>query len=256
MKRSVLLEIVTAGATAALLAGCLPVANYHSARTLAEGESSFGTTFSMTTYADAEGERITLPGLIPELTYHIGVTDDFEFGGRVAPGFLYGEVDAKYRFLRSDGLHMAVAPAIGQMAFLVTVTTARLPLLLTYELTPRFAVNLGVNATLWNVNGVDADDDDSLFAPDENFMTTTGASFGFEISGETAYLRPSFEISRAVIGGGGGMSDRDSLQIGAVVLHFGVVQGRELKKLEEMDRKLDEINDKLSWRHRHKPAQQ
>jgi drug/metabolite transporter (DMT)-like permease len=45
----------------------------------------------------------------------------------------------------------------------------------------------------------------------------------------------------------------DPLQIAAVVLHFGTISGRELKKLDQMDRKLDEINGKLSWRYRFKP---
>jgi hypothetical protein len=41
----------------------------------------------------------------------------------------------------------------------------------------------------------------------------------------------------------GGSATR--LRIGAVVVHFGWVSGREMKKLREMDEKLDRIEDKL-----------
>lgn len=241
--------------TASALGGCLPVANYHSARTLADGESSWGMTFSSTTYTDADGDQLTIPGIIPEVTYHVGLTDDLEVGGRVAPGFLYGELDLKYRFVHTgDGLHLAVAPGLGQMALGVTVTTVRLPLLLTYELHPKIALNAGLNATMWNISGVDPDDDVPFRTGSDNFMTTTGGSIGVEFSGKTGFIRPSLEFSTAVIGGS--EAEQEPLQIAAVVLHFGWISGREMKKLEDMDRKLDEINDKLSWRDRVKPTEQ
>lgn len=50
------------------------------------------------------------------------------------------------------------------------------------------------------------------------------------------------------------MTAAASFQMTTVVLHMGTISGREMKKLDEMDRKLDEINDKLSWRHLHTPA--
>lgn len=246
-------------AAVGLWAGCLPVGNYHSARTLGEGESSVGIAFSATTYTlteqdpdtgELESSSLTVPGVIPEVAYHIGVTDDFELGGRVAAGFLYAEIDGKYRFLHSQGLHLAVAPAVGQAFALVgTITTVRLPLLFTYELHPRFAFNAGVNATVFQVSSVDSDSD-LPFTSDDGSLTTGGFSLGLEIVGDTAFVRPSIEIARALYGEG----DReDPLQIATVVLHFGTISGRELKRLDEMDRKLDEINDKLSWRYRYKP---
>ena len=240
--------------TASVLGGCIPVANYHSARTLGDGESAWGTTFSSTTYTDKDGDQLTIPGIIPEVTYHIGLTDDVEVGGRVAPGFLYGELDLKYRFVHTgDGLHLAVAPALGQFALGVTITTVRLPVLLTYELHPKVALNAGLNATIWTLNGVDPDDDVPFRAGSGNVMTTTGGSIGLEFSGETAFIRPSLELSTLVFGDT--EADQERLQIASVVLHFGRISGREMKKLEEMDRKLDEINQKVSWRDRVKPAE-
>jgi hypothetical protein len=256
MQRCTLLLSVAA---AGLWAGCLPVGNYHTARTLGEGESALGITFSATTYTvtetdaetgELESDSLTIPGVIPEVSYHVGITDDFEIGGRVAAGLLYAELDGKYRFLRSEGLHLAVAPAVGQaFAIVGTLTTVRLPVLLTYEFHPRIALNAGANATLWYVASID-EGDDLPFADDDGALTTAGFSLGLEISGDTAFVRPSIEIARALYGEG---QREDPLQIAAVVLHFGTISGRELKRLDEMDRKLDEINDKLSWRYRFKP---
>lgn len=254
MQRKLLLA-----AAVGLWAGCLPVGNYHSARTLGEGETAMGITFSATTYTvteedpdtgELDSDSLTLPGVIPEVAYHIGITDDFEFGGRVAVGFLYAELDGKYRFWHSNGLHLAVAPAVGQAFALVgSLTTVRLPLLFTYELHPRFAFNAGANATIWQVSSVE-EDRDLPFTSDDGSLTTAGFSLGLEIVGDTAYIRPSIEIARALYGEG---AREDPLQIAAVVLHFGTISGRELKRIDQMDRKLDEINDKLGWRYRWKP---
>jgi hypothetical protein len=249
--------LVLVAGSAGLFAGCLPVSNYHSAKTLAEGESDFGLTFSSTTYSDpyddpndsSDGGSITLPGLVPELTYHIGVTDDLEVGGRIAPGFLYGEVDAKYRFFHAPRVHMAVAPALGQLAFIGTLTTLRLPLLLTYELSPRFAVTGGINGSVWKVSSLPDNDSGGPFAVGDDLFTTTGGSVGIEISGETAYFRPSFEFSTMVTDPGG---DADRLKIAALVLHFGFIGGREKKQLDRIENKLDRLEQKagLNWKQR------
>jgi hypothetical protein len=226
---------------------CLPVGNYHTARTLPRGESSVGLTFSATTYTDESGDSLTIPGVIPEITYHIGVGQHAEVGGRIAPGFLYGELDVKYRFLQADRLHMAVAPAIGQMALGITLTTLRLPLILTYELSDMVSFNASLNGTTWRSSG--SGDSTFEFYGGKEVFVTTGGSAGIEVTGETFFLRPSFELGTMVTDPGGGA---DRLRIGAVVIHFGWVSGREMKKLREMDEKLDRIEDKLGddWKAR------
>ncbi|HEX2685917.1 MAG TPA: hypothetical protein VHN14_04835, partial [Kofleriaceae bacterium] len=123
--------------------GCLMSGNYHSAKTLGKGESQVGLTFSTTRYeqvkTDSNGttttDAIVLPNIIPEITYHIGMTDDLEVGGRVSLGALGLEGDVKYRLFKSDKLHLAIAPAINYQAFIVLQGVGvRLPGILTYEL--------------------------------------------------------------------------------------------------------------------------
>jgi hypothetical protein len=242
--------LVTLGTTAALLApGCMPVSNYHSARTLGDGESSWGMTFSSTTYKDVddttnEQTRATIPGIIPEFTYHIGLSDDVEFGGRVAPGFLYGELDLKYRFLHNDRTHMAIAPAIGQMAFIVAITAIRLPIILTYELNDKVALNTGVAGSAWVVSDNGDTGDDNPFQVGDDFLQTATGFVGLDIQGRTAYIRPTLEITRGLLG------DDTDFEMVQVSVHFGFISGRELKKLDQMQDQLDRIEQKVSWKDR------
>lgn len=234
-------------ALALLAPGCMPVSNYHSARTLGDGESSWGMTFSSTTYQDPDdGDRVTLPGIIPEFTYHIGLSDDVEFGGRVAPGFLYGELDLKYRFFHNGPTHLAVAPALGQMAFLVAVTTVRLPVILTYELNDKVALNTGVAGSAWIVSDNGGDDQDSPFGVGDDFLRTATGFVGLDIQGRTAFIRPTLEMTRAIAGNEG----TEEFQLLQVSVHFGFISGRELKKLDQMQEQLDRIEQKVSWKDR------
>jgi hypothetical protein len=230
---------------AGLLAGCLPVSSYHSARTLGEGESDFGVTFSSTSYRSADAEdpqtAVVIPGLIPELTYHIGVTDDVQVGGRVAPGFLYGELDLVYRFVHTPQLHVAVAPALGHVAAIGTLTSVRLPLLAAYELNDRFSVLGSVSGSSWVVSSVpDVGDVAPAFGAGERFFTMVGGSIGFEISGEVAYVRPSFEMNTMTFRPDG--ADR-RVKTGALVLHIGRVGGREKKQLDRIEDKIDRLEE-------------
>ncbi|HUH02571.1 MAG TPA: hypothetical protein VML75_11310 [Kofleriaceae bacterium] len=236
-------------AVALLAPGCMPVSNYHSARTLGDGESSWGMTFSSTTYQTNEG-RVTVPGIIPEVTYHIGLTDDVEFGGRVAPGFLSGELDLKYRFLHEGPTHLAIAPALGQMAFWITITSVRLPLILTYELNDKVALNTGVAASAWIVSDTGGEDRESPFGGvGEDVLRTATGFVGLDIQGRTAYIRPTIEFTRAVFGNQES-SDFEMLQFS---VHFGFISGRELKKLDQMQEQLDRIENKVSWKDRRNP---
>ena len=95
--------------------GCLMAGNYHSAKTLEEGESRVGMTFSQTQYRPPEDPGVSARTVesanpFPEVAYHIGLADNLEVGGRA--GLLLVEGDVKYRFYQSDKLHLAIAPAI------------------------------------------------------------------------------------------------------------------------------------------------
>lgn len=213
--------------------GCLMAGNYHSAHTLAPGESSMGTTFSFTTY-EYQGDSFSFPNLIPELTYHIGMTDDLELGGRVALGSLALEADAKYRFLKSDRLHIAGAPALAYQALgSVSGTTLRLPGIVTYEVSDRLAINLALFGSTSYYNSTD--DDYSAF---DGTLGAVGFSAGVELRGETLALLPSVEWTDYVIDFD---DDSDSFSTVSINLHVSRISGREKKQLDRIEKKIDAL---------------
>jgi hypothetical protein len=189
----------------ALATGCLMAGNYHTAKTLDKGLSQTGLTFSATRYektqTDGNGNTTTvaaaIPNILPELTYHLGVADNLEAGGRVSLGALGGELDLKYRFLHNDKLHLAVAPAVSYQAFVVIEGVGvRLPGILTYELSDMLDFNAAafVSQSHWTTAGSNSSD----FSTFKGDLTATGAAIGFDLHGETLSIRPSVEFTRYV----------------------------------------------------------
>jgi hypothetical protein len=222
--------------------GCLMAGNYHSARTLEKGESQVGLTFSATRYenVDSEGktEEIVLPALVPELTYHIGMADNLEVGGRIALGALGMEGDVKYRFFRSDKLHLAMAPAISyQGFFFVEGVGVRLPGILTYELEDN--VDLTMAAFAGIVNYSSTDNDASLF---DGTLVNTGAAIGFDLHGETFTIRPALEVSRYVANLNSDDGSLDShFNTVNLLVHLAWTRGKEKKQLDRIERKIDAL---------------
>jgi len=158
LKRSPWLLLLALG-VALVLQGCPASGIYRTARTLNEGESDFGLSFNATRYSTQDrqvtdvngnvttekGGSVVLPNLIPELNYHIGISEGLEFGGRVGLTSGLIEFDVKYRFLGGEGekLHLAVQPAVGYRAlFIVEGLHATLPVIATYDVAPTLSVNV------------------------------------------------------------------------------------------------------------------
>lgn len=239
--------LLALAALAASSTGCLLAGNYHSARTLDKGTSSFGMTFSMTTFENTttdsstgttDVDRVTIPNLIPELAYHIGVTDDTEVGGRVSLGALGLEADVKYRFYRSDKLHLAVAPAVSYQAFVILQGVGlRVPGVLTYEISDHLAFNAAVFFTTTRYEATDSDvGTDSLLGT----LGSTGAAVGFDIVTETFVIRPSVEFTE-YLWEFGGDDDFERFNTVNVLVHLAWIGGTEKKQLNRIERKIDRI---------------
>jgi hypothetical protein len=229
-------------------AGCFMAGNYHSARTLEKGTSAIGMTFSATRYTDVDRDPttgevtsrdvVTLPTIIPEFAYHLGVTDDLEAGGRIAPSSLGLEFDLKYRLLHTDMFHLAIAPALGyQTAILYSATMVKLPVIATLDLNETFAVTGGVFAST-----TDFDDAESDFDTFDGKLAATGAFVGLELRSETFFVRPGLEWTEYVADFDDDPSF-DRFRTFSVVAHFGIIVGAEKKQLNRMERKMDRIID-------------
>jgi hypothetical protein len=245
--RKTFVYMVLLSAMAVMFSGCLMAGNYHSAKTLEPGVSSFGTTFSLNAIYEDTDQQVAIPNIIPELTYHIGIIDNLELGGRIALGSLGIEIDAKYRFLEAGGLHLAVAPSIGYMGWVVLQgISTRLPFIVTYEITNWFGVTAALFAgySHYSVANDDLDDAVNNFAGD---MITYGVAIGPELSGETFFIRPSVEFTRYQVrvdmeGVDPHWNPFNNL---AVMLHIGWVYGREKQQLDRIERKVDDGFDRI-----------
>jgi hypothetical protein len=230
--------------------GCLMAGNYHSARTLGKGESQVGLTFSTTRYqnttTDSNGatrtNAIVIPNLIPELTYHLGMTDDVEVGGRASLGALGLEGDVKYRFFKSDRLHLAIAPALSYQAFIVLEGIGfRLPAILTYQLADNidFTAALFGSTTRYSTASSDSNSDFSRF---RGTLVSTGGAIGFDLHGETFTIRPAVELTRYVVDlSSDSGSSSENFNTVNVLVHIAWTGGKEKKQLDRIERQLDNM---------------
>ncbi|HTJ43624.1 MAG TPA: hypothetical protein VL463_16075 [Kofleriaceae bacterium] len=237
--------------TGTLAGGCMMAGNYHSAKTLNKGESQFGLTFSGTQYektsTDSMGnvsrDAIVLPNIIPEITYHVGMAENVEVGGRVSIGALGMEGDVKYRFLHNDKLHMAIAPALGAQAFvLIQGVYVRLPVILTYELADNVDFTVAVFGASEKFSPASSDSSDA--GEFNGTFVSSGGAVGFDLHGETFSIRPAVEFTRYLynFSDGSGNSASDGFNTVNFLVHLAWTGGKEKQQLDRIENKLDEMN--------------
>jgi hypothetical protein len=226
--------------------------NYHTAKTLEKGESQVGLTFSGTQYSktvtDSSGnktlEAVFLPNILPEITYHIGMADNLEAGGRVSLGALGMEGDVKYRFVHDDKLHLAIAPAIGGQAFIVIKAAyVRVPLILTYELADNFDFTAAVFGSTAHYSPVLDSSGNSDFGEFNGTLVSSGGAIGFDLHGETFSIRPAVEFTRYLYNfSANGSSASDGFNTVNVLVHLAWTGGKEKKQLDRIEQKIDRLS--------------
>ncbi len=266
LQRSLWLMLPALG-VALVLQGCPASGVYRTARTLNEGESDYGLTFTATRWTTAAqvethpdgkkteipSESITVPNPIPEVHGHIGIADNMELGGRSALLSGLMEVDFKYRFIGgpNEKLHVAVQPALGYRAGIGSEGPQfTLPLIATYDFASRFSVTLAPYGSYYNLKNLEDDADSPLSGE----SLTAGIVIGAEVRGDVFHIMPSIDISQTAVrfeksttteAGKVQTAIDDNLTFMIFGLTFGWTQGKELQKLEKMDTKLDRIEKKL-----------
>lgn len=246
---------------ALVLGGCPSTNLYRTARTLEPGEGDFSLGFSATRIAQSdyevtdpdsgatstqEGASVAFPNLVPDLSGHVGVADNVEVGGRVGLGSLLVELDTKLRVVgdRESKTHVAVQPALGyRSAIIVEGYSATLPLIFTHDINSKFSVNVSPFVSYTSYNSTDEDVDVNL----EGDALSVGGSLGFQIRGETFHIMPAIEMSKTATTFDDGDNDVASADITYVTfgVTFGWVLGREKQQLDRIERKLDDLGEKL-----------
>jgi hypothetical protein len=175
----------------------LAVSGVHFAveKVTAEAEAAGSSTSTTQDGKDTDEYSQNLPNLVPELGLHVGVFNDFEFGGRVALGSMMLELDAKYRIIgnRNSAFHLALQPAFGyRTLFLAKGYSFQAPLIATYEFTENVAVNLAgyggyqSYSTNWDLLN------DYLGAS----SVTLGGSLGLKFSVDDFYFMPAVDLAQ------------------------------------------------------------
>lgn len=234
-------------AVALLGTGCLTSGLYRTAHVVPEGEGDFAIGMSVVRATVDEPQAaggdttFTYPNLVPELSYHYGVAQDVEFGGRIALGVGMVELDTKWRFARSGPTHLAVQPAVGYRSLgFVEGFHGTLPLIVTQDLKPGVAFNASVFGTYTHFSSTEDFD-----AEDLDFTGNTlnvGGAIGIELTTPSGFhFMPAIEVQRSVHREGDAL---DLPDITAVI--FGVTAGWGAdERARKADRQLDRIEQKL-----------
>jgi hypothetical protein len=237
------------------LSGCFTTAMYRTAHILPEGEGDFAMNFSVArvrTDAYREGgvefdaDTFMYPNVIPELSYHFGLAEDFEFGGRVALGAGLSEIDGKLRVLGgdTDRLNVAVQPALAYQGWgLAEGYRVAMPLILTYNISDRLFLNTAAFASYTSYNASESLDNDEVNLGGDYVIA--GGALGIQFETKSGfYAMPGVEVQRMVVRTG---DFEDVPKLTAVL--FGVTLGwgadKTYAKLEEVERKVDKIDGKL-----------
>jgi hypothetical protein len=240
MKKSVVGCGILAAVMGVATTGCMMTGSYHSAKTLEPGTSSFGLTFGVNEIKTNESQPFALPTLLPELTFHTGIMENLEVGGRIAPSALGIEGDVKYRFLKTSSLHLAVDPAVGYQGLLIMKgITVSLPIISTVDLAKNFAVTTALFGRYGNYSAPDTSVSKAFQDIIGNFGMVGGA-FGPEIRGETFFIRPMVEFARVFRLSGDQKSPWNRV---SVAVHFGWIMGREKQQLDRIEKKIDKMDN-------------
>ena len=237
--------------------------NTQTARTPEKGTSEVGLTFGATTYQfetlvydedsdsfEEETVNVVYPVMLPEIPFGVAVTDDVSIGGRVAPQSLGLEGNVKVRFLHADRLHMAVQPAFNYQAWLlVQGVGARLPLLVTYDMSDNFSFTTSVHTAYTNWSFADdefepedAEDTDNGQTAWNGGILSFGMGAGIEIRGESFFLRPTFEFNRYQSNFDDDFEDSfEAFNSFGFMLNIGFVIGRTKKQLDRIEKKIDNL---------------
>jgi len=239
MKKSMKGCSILAGVMCVATTGCMMTGSYHSAKTLEPGTSNFGLTFGVN-QIQIDSTSVSFPNPIPELTFHTGIAENMEVGGRIAIGSLGLEGDFKYRFLHAGKLHLAMVPAIGYQGFLVMKgLTFSLPMVGTLELSKHFALTAALFGRYANYSSSDS----SVNAAVQNIVGDAvmfGGAFGPDICGETFFFRPTIEFARVNPVSGGEWSGWNRM---SVAVHLGWIIGREKQQLDRIEKKIDKMDN-------------
>lgn len=246
-KTQTTLTAVALVALVATAAGCPSAAIHRTARTLDPGQSEIAATANVgltgfsapaSNGAPATSATMALPGVVPVLSYHMGVFENFEFGANISPLTLSIDLDSKWRVARlfDNRLHIALQPTVGLNALLLAWgASGTLPVIATFDITDMFSVSGWGYGRAGQIRMVPGSSDYSV--------TSIGAGLGagIELRGDSFFVMPLVEANT----GFNFFGNNFSTYMRTDVVQFGVAIGYHGDLLRLMNRKLDKIDGKV-----------
>jgi len=234
--------------TLAIGTGCPSAAIHRTARTLDPGQSEIAATANIgltglsmpaSNGAPAVSSTTVLPGLVPVLSYHMGVIDNVEFGANISPLTLSIDLDGKWRVARlfDNRLHIALQPTVGLQGLLFAWgANGTLPVIATFDITDMFSVSSWGYGRAGQVR--------SVVGGSSDFTITSigaGVGAGVELRGDSFFVMPLIEANT----GFNFFGNTFDQYMRTDVVQFGVSIGYHGDLLRLMNRKLDKIDSKV-----------
>jgi hypothetical protein len=228
------------------------VGNVHSAKTLDPGISSLSLSVDgagiMYSFSDSLqeadsavfGTPLVVPSatLLPNVNFKMGLVENLEMGVHFVPQLLGLEATLKYRFYHGGGNHLAAAPYF--QYYLLKDFSGGAHAIYTRELTDMLHLNMSAYGSYSYMDNIELTSIELV--PSKRFFTV-GGIFGPQICGESVFFIPAFEYS--IILPLGENNTFMHIQNFRGSLTFGWYIGKSKKQLDRMERKIDEINEKL-----------
>lgn len=196
---------------------------------------------SQITNLGESGGAVTLPNLIPNVHFGMGMADTVDLYGNLNVVGWYTEIGVKYVPLQTESGSLAIAPLVGfsPMGILASTRLA-LPVMYTHKLNPNLSLTVmgeGLYRKRGNSSGGGwASDFEGLYGD----TLGVGGGIGLDIRGRALSIRPALSYTYFTAAFDG--SD-DSLDfgIGQFGLTFARVGGRTEAQLDRIEEKLDAL---------------
>ncbi|MFH1809095.1 MAG: hypothetical protein ABIJ09_10145 [Pseudomonadota bacterium] len=240
-----------------LTSACPSAAIHRTARTLDPGQSELSATanvgFTRIASPASNGtlsttSSLVLPGVVPVLSYHMGVIDGVEMGANISPLTLSLGLDTKVRVARllDNHLLLAVQPGVDLQGLVMAWgASGTLPFIATYELNDMVSftgygylkagtlavIGTGSDAMMNSVGG--------------------GVGSGIELRGDSFFVMPLVEINTTASFTGNSFNQymrSDVLQVGISIGYHGDLLRIMNRKLDTIDAKVDHLEHKVDDR--------
>jgi len=243
IKEALLLVAVAGFAT-----GCFATKMAQTAEPLGDGNNELALSFNTSQFANltegGNGASATLPNLIPNFHWGVGIGDDMDLYGSVNFVGWYTELGLKYVPLQTENGNLAVAPLVG-LSPLGALASLRLavPVLYTHKLNNKTSLTVmgeGVYRRRGNASSGDwSDDAVDAFSGD---TLGVGGGIGLEVKGRAFFVRPSLNYTYYTASFTGADDPLD-IGIGQLGFTFGRVGGKVEAQLDRIEEKLDALSE-------------